>query len=180
MTKPEIIEKLKDGNKRYLAAETNGGDISPAKRNDTAKNGQRPYAVVVACSDSRVVPEDIFLTGIGELFVIRVAGNVITDTQLGSIEYACDHLKCPVVIVLGHTGCGAVGAALSGDGEKHVISITDFIHRAIGNERDYDRACCLNAIAGANMVRNAFGNGDDPPEVLPAIYDIKTGEVRWL
>ncbi len=180
MTKDEVIARLKEGNKRYLTATANDGDVSDAIRKDTTENGQHPYAVVVACSDSRVVPEDIFMTGIGELFTIRVAGNVITDTQLGSIEYACGHLGCLVVVILGHTNCGAVGAALSGDGEDHVKSLTDYIHLAIGNEKDYDKACCLNAEAGAKIVKDALGKGDDAPLTVAAMYDIKTGEVRWL
>ncbi|MBQ8956856.1 MAG: carbonic anhydrase [Lachnospiraceae bacterium] len=180
MTKDEIIARLKEGNKKYLTAKTNDGDISEAIRVDTTDNGQHPYAVVVACSDSRVVPEDIFMTGIGELFVIRVAGNVITETQLGSIEYACGHLGSPVVVVLGHTNCGAVGAALEGDGEEHVKSLTDYIHIAIGNEKDYEKACCLNAEAGAKIVKDALGTGDNAPLAVAAMYDIKTGEVSWL
>lgn len=180
MTKNEIIEKLKAGNKKYLSAKTNDGDISEAIRIDTTDNGQHPYAVVVACSDSRVVPEDIFMTGLGELFVIRVAGNVITDTQLGSIEYACGHLKSPVVVVLGHTNCGAVGAALEGDGEDHVKSLTDYIHIAIGDEKDYEKACGLNAKAGAKIVQEALGTDDSAPLAVAAMYDIKTGEVKWL
>ena len=120
MTINEIIDKLKEGNRKYLAAEQNGGDISPAIRKDTTDNGQHPYAVVIACSDSRVIPENIFMTGIGELFVIRVAGNVIADHQLGSIEYAVDHLGSPLVLVLGHTHCGAVGAAISGHADSFI------------------------------------------------------------
>ncbi len=180
MTKNEVIARLKEGNKKYLTATANDGDISDAIRKDTTENGQHPYAVVVACSDSRVVPEDIFMTGIGELFTIRVAGNVLTDTQIGSIEYACGHLGSPVVVILGHTNCGAVGAALSGDGEDHVKSLTDYIHIAIGDEKDYDKACCLNVEAGVRIAKEALGEEDDKPQVIGAIYDIKTGEVRWL
>ena len=178
MTKEEVIARLEEGNKKYLTAMANDGNISDAVRTDTADNGQHPYAVVVACSDSRVVPEDIFMTGIGELFVIRVAGNVIKDTQLGSIEYATGHLGCPVVVILGHTNCGAVGAALHGDGEEHVKSLTDYIHIAIGDEKDYEKACCLNVEAGVKIASDALGA--DGAQVVGAMYDIKTGEVKWL
>ena len=85
MTVNEIIEKMKKGNEAYLNATSNSGDISPAIRKDTKENGQHPYAVVVTCSDSRVIPEAIFMAGIGELFTIRVAGNVMDDHQLGSV-----------------------------------------------------------------------------------------------
>ncbi|MBQ7583859.1 MAG: carbonic anhydrase [Lachnospiraceae bacterium] len=178
MTKEEVIARLKEGNKKYLTAMANDGSISDEIRKDTADNGQHPYAVIVACSDSRVVPEDIFMTGIGELFVIRVAGNVIKDTQLGSIEYATGHLGCPVVVILGHTNCGAVGAALHGDGEEHVKSLTDYIHIAIGDEKDYEKACCLNVEAGVRIASDALRA--DGAQVVGAMYDIKTGEVKWL
>ena len=104
----EAIMKLEEGNRKYLTLKTGGGDISPAVRLRTCKNGQQPYAIVIACSDSRVIPECIFSAGIGELFTIRLAGNVIDDHQLGSIEYAVEHLGTNLVVVMGHTGCGAV------------------------------------------------------------------------
>ena len=108
----EAINRLKEGNKKYLTEKTGSGDISPAVRLRTFQNGQQPYAIVIACSDSRVIPESIFCAGIGELFTIRLAGNVIDDHQLGSIEYAVEHLGTNLVVVLGHTGCGAVDARI--------------------------------------------------------------------
>ena len=81
-----LLSKLTEGNRRFLGAVSPIGDVSPAVRLETAKNGQKPYAIVLACSDSRVMPESIFSAGLGELFVIRVAGNVLDDHQLGSIE----------------------------------------------------------------------------------------------
>ena len=110
----EAKNRLIEGNRLYLDAASSGADISPAKRKETAENGQYPYAIVVTCSDSRVIPESIFSAGIGELFVIRVAGNVLDDHQLGSIEYAADHLGTKLIVLLGHTKCGAVGAAIEG------------------------------------------------------------------
>lgn len=107
------LERLKAGNQIYLNAKKGSGDVSPARRLSTSEEGQKPYAVIVSCSDSRVIPEYIFSAGIGELFVVRVAGNVIEGYQLGSIEYAVEHLGCRLVIVLGHTRCGAVSAGLS-------------------------------------------------------------------
>ncbi|MDE6273568.1 MAG: carbonic anhydrase, partial [Clostridiales bacterium] len=97
------LKRLKAGNANYLNATTGLGDISPEKRAETSINGQNPYAVVVSCSDSRVIPECIFSAGIGELFVVRVAGNVIDQHALGSIEYAVEHLGCRLIVVLGHT-----------------------------------------------------------------------------
>lgn len=86
MDSKSVIKKLKEGNAKYICAKYNDGDISAKVRKETAENGQRPYAVVITCSDSRVVPEDIFMSGIGELFVIRVAGNVVDDMQLSICE----------------------------------------------------------------------------------------------
>ena len=108
----EALRRLKEGNQQYLRAERPSGNISPAVRKETAAHGQKPFAVVIACSDSRVIPEDIFSCGIGDLFVIRTAGNTIDRPQLASIEYALHHLGTRLILVLGHTRCGAVGAAL--------------------------------------------------------------------
>ena len=137
------LERLKEGNNLYVNSEINVGDVSPAKRADTYKNGQHPYAVVISCADSRVIPEAIFSCGIGDLFVIRVAGNVVGNFELGSVEYAVEHLGVRLVVVLGHTGCGAVNAALH---QNHglVKHITDEIQRAIGGETDAERASVLN------------------------------------
>ena len=93
----EAMEKLKEGNQRYLEAKTNPGDVSVQIRKKTCEEGQVPYAIVIPCSDSRVIPESIFSAGIGELFVIRVAGNVMDKHQLGSVEYAADHLGTNLV-----------------------------------------------------------------------------------
>ena len=184
MHNQDILERLKKGNADYMGAKANPGDVSLEKRKDTTDNGQHPYAIVVCCSDSRVIPEAIFSAGIGEIFTIRVAGNVITDTQLGSIQYAAGHLGSKVILVLGHTNCGAVGASLQGGGHGYVKFLTDEIIAAIGQEKDGYKASCLNAQAGAEKIRKALA--DDPeamtPEtdVIAAIYDISDGHVDWL
>ena len=170
-----IRERLKNGNARYRA-------LDDARRIETAENGQHPYAIVVCCSDSRVIPEKIFSAGLGELFVIRVAGNVLDKHQFGSIEYAAAHLHCPYILVLGHTGCGAVTAALSGGGEGFIQYITDDILEAVGEERDPDAACRLNALHAADRLRREF---EEHPEIKDvhieaAVYDIRSGAVEWL
>ena len=114
-TAADAIYKLAAGNLKYLNAENGSGDISRRIRMSTWAKGQSPYAIIVTCSDSRVIPENIFSAGIGELFVIRLAGNIIDDHQLGSIEYAAGHLGCRLVVVLGHTHCGAVDAAINSE-----------------------------------------------------------------
>ena len=179
-----LLSKLTEGNRRFLGAVSPIGDVSPAVRLETANNGQKPYAIVLACSDSRVMPESIFSAGLGELFVIRVAGNVLDDHQLGSIEYAAAHLDCRMIIVLGHTGCGAVHAALAGEADGFVQYITDEILLAVGDEKDEERACCLNVLHAVETIRREFAAHPEIPsaglDIVGAIYDIATGAVRWL
>ncbi len=179
-----LIDRLSEGNRRFLDAASAEGDVSPVLRRRTAAEGQTPYAIVIACSDSRVIPESIFSAGIGELFVIRVAGNVLDNHQLGSIEYAAAHLHCKLILVLGHTRCGAVSAALSGGGDGFIRYITDEILTAIGEERDPDAACCLNVQHAVDTIRREFAEHPEIPsadlDILGAVYDIATGKVRWL
>ena len=180
-TAKEAMEKLKEGNKKYLSAKTSPGDISVDIREKTAKEGQFPYAIIVTCSDSRVVPESIFSAGIGELFVIRVAGFVIDKHQLGSIEYAAGHLGTPLVVVMGHTQCGAVGAALESGGhdEGYVGSIISEIKKAIGNEKDPDKAVEKNVRHSEAAVKESLGDAL-PITVVGAVYRIDSGEVEFL
>lgn len=182
LSSAEALQKLKDGNKRYLQADTNPGDVSPQIRQKTCDEGQAPYAIVITCSDSRVIPESIFAAGIGELFVIRVAGNVMDNHQLGSVEYAADHLGCKLVVVLGHEHCGAVGAALQGNPGGFIQYVTDEIHRAIGEEKDEYRACCLNVKRAVELIREKLGMEDkeDGVKVCGAFYHIGSGEVEYL
>lgn len=166
------MQRLTEGNLRALAR---GGE---EKRIRTAREGQHPYAVVVCCSDSRVIPEKIFDADIGELFVIRVAGNVLGAHQLGSVAYATEHLGVHTVVMLGHTGCGAVAAALDGHADGFVASIVQDIRTAIGTESDPNRACELNVRYGVKRIREAFAG--EPIEVLGSVYDIETGKADWL
>ena len=173
----DVIARLKAGNEKFLKAKTPSGDISPKIREQTAKEGQFPYAVVVTCADSRVIPEDIFSAGIGELFVIRVAGFVVNQTQLGSIEYAVDHLGSPVVVVLGHTQCGAVGTALiHHEVEGALKTIIDEISTAIGDETNPLEAVKRNVKHSCDVITNA----KVPAKVVGAVYHIDTGEVEFL
>ncbi len=180
----EAIARLKRGNERYLEALQAQGDVSPSLRKTTFEEGQHPYAVVLACSDSRVIPEAIFSAGIGDLFVIRVAGNVVDNHQLGSIEYAEDHLGCNLVLVLGHTGCGAVDAAMHHEPYGTVRFITDEISDAIGEERDEAAACLANVahsvarIEGSRKVRADEVAGG--LRVVGALYHTDTGKVEFL
>lgn len=181
VTAAEALEKLKEGNKRYLTATTNPGDISSYIRKMTCENGQSPYAVIITCSDSRVIPESIFSAGIGELFVIRVAGNVMDNHQIGSVEYATDHLGSPLVVVLGHNHCGAVDAAINHEPEGYIKSLTDEIRKAIGDEKDPFRASCLNVERSVAIIRDSLKIKDgDSLSVCGAIYHIEDGSVEFL
>ena len=172
------LERLKKGNELYINSEKSVGDISPEKRFETSKNGQHPYAVIVSCADSRVIPESIFSAGIGELFVIRVAGNVVDNVQLGSVEYAVEHLGCKLVVVLGHTGCGAVGAALC-ENHGYVKHITDEIKRAIGTETDAVKASVLNVNQSVAKIKGSLKNTDGLC-VIGALYHTDSGVVDFL
>lgn len=182
MNVAEVAARLKDGNRKYLTSVDRIGDISAEARRGTAENGQRPFAIVVACSDSREIPEAIFSCGIGELFTVRVAGNVTDDSILGSIEYAAGHLHCPLVLVLGHTHCGAVSAAISGGADGYIASITGKISRALMGETDDRKASVLNINATAGAIRAAFAEHHELSgiRVAGALYDIETGEVEFL
>lgn len=176
--------RLIEGNKRYIEAKNTVGDISFEKRKLTFSGGQHPYAVIVTCSDSRVIPEAIFHAGIGDLFVIRIAGNVMDDHQLGSIEYAAEHLGASLIVVLGHTHCGAVDAAINHDPEGYIKFITDEIKKAIGEETDYYKASCLNAVHSKEIIESSLQIQKDEREyglrVMCAMYHLEDGRVEFI
>ncbi|MDP4175439.1 MAG: carbonic anhydrase [Bacteroidota bacterium] len=130
----ESLHRLLEGNKRYLSGKLKEKDFKQDRCRQIA--GQNPYAIILSCADSRVPPEIIFDEELGELFVIRVAGNVIDDVTLGSIEYAAGHLKVPLLLIMGHTSCGAVKAAFDGGRfSKGVESIASRIRPAVNKAR---------------------------------------------
>ena len=173
----DLVEKLIAGNERYR-------QIDEAKlrlRVKLAEEGQHPYAIVICCSDSRVIPVQIFSAELGDLFVIRVAGNVLDRHQIGSVEYAAAHLGTELIVLLGHTGCGAVKAALGPDPGGYVKYITDDILEAVGEEKDPDKACLMNVRHGVERLRRDFA---DHPEIknvkiVGAVYDIRSGQVSF-
>ena len=182
MSAAEALEKLKSGNAQYLKAETSTGDISLLRRLSTCQNGQHPYAIIVTCSDARVIPESVFSAGIGDLFVIRVAGNVMDDHQLGSIEYAADHLGVKLIVVLGHDHCGAIDAAIHHDPEGYIKFITDEIRLAIGDETDAYKACCLNVRHSMAIIEHSFAIHQAEEaglRVIGAVYHLENGHVDF-
>ena len=178
-TAEEALQKLKEGNRQYIDSERNPGDISRHIREETYAHGQHPYATVIACSDSREIPEAIFSAGIGEIFTIRVAGNVIDASQLGSIEYAAEHLHVPLTVVLGHTNCGAVEAASQGHLEGYAGTLTKDIYKAIKGEPDLTAASRRNVLYQLEKIRTAFA-GKCCFKAIGALYHIESGIVEWL
>ena len=112
----DSLNKLLDGNKRFVSGEPAKKDTGDSRRQELTK-GQHPFAIVLSCADSRVPPELVFDQGLGDIFIIRVAGNVVEPTTLGSIEYGAEHLHSPLLVILGHEQCGAVKATLEAKGK---------------------------------------------------------------
>ena len=195
-SKPDIIngdqalEKLLAGNRRYIDSRQRHPNQTSRRRAEIS-NSQEPFAVILGCSDSRVPPEVIFDRGMGDLFIVRIAGHVMNDMILGSIEYAADHLHTPLVMVLGHSKCGCVTAAIQGvNGEGHVACLTEAIRPALLEAKDQPGDPVNNAArANANIVTEQLKRSkpvlsklvsDGKLDVVPAFYDIDTGVVEIL
>ena len=202
-TPEQALEKLMDGNARYVKGEARQGDITPAQREKLAA-GQSPYAVIVGCADSRVPPELAFDGGPGDLFVIRDAGNIVDDNEIASIEYAVAVLNVPLVVVLGHESCGAVDAAVkaqtkgaSFDGHIHDLvedlrpSVIAAMRNKTEGEGDTADKKLLDAAVRENVRRVVDELERSKPYVgpaaeegkimiVPARYDLDTGEVTVI
>ena len=182
------LAKLKEGSARYAESTHSGGKPTAARRAETAQ-GQNPFAIVLGCADSRTTPEIIFDQNIGDLFVVRTAGNLVDEHALGSIEYAVDHLGSRLIVVLGHERCGAVSAAVaSATAPGHVQSLVRDIQPAVtaakaGKEGDVTvRAIAENARLMAARIRAEASLGDHAKEVrvVAAVYDLDSGKIEWL
>jgi len=139
----EALQKLMDGNKRYVENQMTGTKLCDLSTRTSLSKSQKPYAIILSCSDSRVPPEIIFDKGLGEIFVVRVAGNIPDPIVLGSIEYAVEHLGSPLIMVLGHERCGAVTASVGAKGkpEGNIGAIIKTIAPAIKNASKDCEAC---------------------------------------
>ena len=171
---------LKEGNRRYLEGTLTTKDSYEIDR-EKLKQGQHPFAVILCCSDSRVAPEIFFDEKLGDIFVIRNAGNVVDDIVLGSIEYAVQHLNTPLIVVCGHSKCGAVTAACEGGNlPAHIQAIADRMQSVITRGRDLEHIIRANT----EYVRNQIVNDDIIQEsgvrVVGAHYDICSGVVTWI
>ncbi len=186
----QALQSLLDGNKRFAAMKPAHPNQDKTRR-DEVKSGQKPFAIIVGCSDSRIPPEILFDQGIGDLFIIRLAGNIVDDTALGSVEYAADHLGTRLVVVLGHAKCGAVtAAAKGGEAHGHIGSIVQLIAPALDRAKDKPGDLVDNAIKeNARLVAAAISSSkpilskmaeEGKIAVVPAYYDIDTGLVELL
>jgi carbonic anhydrase len=180
------LAKLKEGNARFVASKVSEGKPTAARRAETAQ-AQHPFAIILGCADSRTSPEIIFDQNIGDLFVVRNAGNLVDDHALGSIEYAVEHLGARLIVVLGHERCGAVIAALASDSASgHVQSVVRDIQPAVqavkGKEGDATHlAVAENARLMAEKIRHDVNLGELAKEVhvIPAVYDLDSGRIEW-
>lgn len=188
-TTDNAVDKLKAGNKRYVSNKATHQNQDNKRREVVAK-GQNPIAVVVTCSDSRVPPEILFDQGLGDLFVIRTAGNIVDDIGLGSIEYAVEHLKVPLVVVLGHERCGAVDATVKGgEAHGHIKTLVSNIKKAVDKARTQKGDLLENSIKQnvdnvVEQIRNSKPILEEFASkkkiiVLGAIYDLDDGIVRF-
>jgi len=186
------LQKLEEGNKRFTAGKPMHPDET-LERLRELKKGQHPFAIVVSCSDSRVPAELVFDQGLGDIFSIRTAGNVIGDYELGSIEYAVEHLDCKLIVVMGHKGCGAVKAFTDSKGNydqpDHIKSIVEYIANeqeekklVTDNTLTYDKAIDANVEHGVTFLKTSepiLKERFDQKKVsiVGALYNIETGKV---
>ncbi|MBN1164436.1 MAG: carbonic anhydrase [Candidatus Krumholzibacteriota bacterium] len=186
----QALERLAEGNTRFVAGKPLAPHRSGRRRRETAE-AQKPFAIILTCADSRVCPELIFDRGIGDLFVVRVAGNVLDDLTLGSIEYAAEHLGVALLLVLGHTNCGAVKAAIEQEeAPGHTGSFIDFIRPAVAKAKVMEGNLCFDSVLAniGRVVEQLKSTGpvlDDlcrngKLRVIGGCYDLASGAVKIL
>ena len=187
----EAISKLKGGNGRYTTGNLQHPGQTMERRAELAKS-QHPFAIIVSCSDSRVPPEIVFDQGLGDLFVFRVAGNVIDEHGFGSIEYAVDHLNVRLIVVLGHQSCGAVQAAketiaAKGKAPAHIQSLVTAIKPAVEATVNGDLEATIKANvkhvvdalrSSTPILKTKVDSGE--VQVIGSYYSLDTGAVSFL
>jgi len=195
ITADQALARLVAGNKRFVAGKARFPTVQKDILASLAK-GQRPYATIIGCSDSRVPPELVFDAGFGELFIVRVAGNVISPEVMGSIQYAAVHLATPLFVVMGHAGCGAVEAALARlhKGARERARIALILERITPGLRGIDRTLSpkakMRAAVDANVrwsMRQLLATpeararqAEGVLKLVGAVYELTTGRVRFL
>ena len=202
MTPPnEGVLRLQEGNRRFLSGQGHADRLSSEARRRELTKGQTPFAIILGCSDARVPAEIIFDQGLGDLFVIRVAGNIVAPSQIGSVEFAAERFGTKLVVVLGHTGCGAIMATLEElrrptEGHSpNLRSIVDRVRPAVEALFEGDqpsdgpalehRAVRANIRASANQLRHGSQIlerliAQDGLQVVGAEYSLETGEVDFF
>jgi carbonic anhydrase len=197
LTWKEARKRLEEGNARFMAGQATHPDQSGARRKKLNSGGQKPYVSVLACADSRVPPEVVFDQGLGDLFVVRSAGQVLDSAVLGTLQFGIEEFKMPLLVVLGHTKCGAVKATLEAIEKKApasgtavdalVTAIAPAVHEAV--EMGADQTDLLS-IAVDNNVERIVGQLMDAKiinrvaksrkmKIIGAVYDLATGEVSF-
>ncbi len=196
VTPQTALNMLKDGNLRFVNGTLIHPNLTHEARLATVEQGQHPYATIIGCSDSRVPIEAIFDAGIGELFIVRVAGNVVDTDEAGSIEYGVGHLHTPLLVVLGHTHCGAVTAVTRGD-EVHgsIPALVDNIIPAVEKAKHDHGSVFTPELVEAAIKQNVWQSIEDliktsseavelvkegKLQVIGAIYNLSTGQIEWL
>jgi carbonic anhydrase len=182
----EVLTRLKAGNERFATSKVSAGKPVAERRAETAQ-AQHPFALIVGCADSRTAPEIIFDQNIGDLFVVRTAGNQVDDCALGSIEYAVEHLGVRLIVVLGHERCGAVTAALAGNSAPgHINSLVRDIQPAVSASKGKEGDALANAIyendaevAGKIRKQAQLGELASQVKIVEGYYDLDTGKVQW-
>ncbi len=194
------LARLQAGNKRFMSGDQNLETINDLRKRSQLVAGQQPFAAILGCSDSRVPVELIFDQGLGDLFVIRVAGNIVASTQIGSIEFAAEQFKTQLVVVLGHSHCGAVHATLdqlrrpAAMQSVHLKRIVDHISPSVKHlvaetteltEECVDRAVranvrhvCRQLQHGSEVIEQRIHSG--LLKVVGAVYSIDSGRVDFL
>ena len=190
LTPEQALAQLLAGNKRYVSSQLKHPHQDLNRRHDLEKS-QHPFACILSCSDSRVAPEIVFDEGLGDLFVVRVAGNIVDSAVTGSIEYAVEHLGTPIVLVMGHERCGAVQATIEGGEPKtHIQSLAEAIAPAVASAKRMKGDLVANAVR-ANVqlvVKQLKGSkpilseqaGQGKIKIVGAVYELASGKVTLL
>ncbi len=187
MTHQESLNRLKQGNTRFVKDHLDG-KLQDSSRRNKLINGQEPYAIILGCADSRVVPELAFDTGLGELFTVRVAGNVANISSIASIEYAVAHCGTKLIVVLGHQNCGAVTAAVTGGDDgynlNHLLAHITPAIKASKKDASVNQVVKKNAelavselINRSSIIKNAVDSGE--VKIVSAYYHLDSGKVDF-
>ncbi len=188
MTIEDTLQRLETGNARFVEDKLDG-QLQDSSRRSSLTGGQEPYAIVLSCADSRVVPELAFDTGLGELFVVRVAGNVANNSSIASMEYAVAHCGSKVIVVMGHQSCGAVTAAKAGGDNghnlNHLLSHITPALAAADSDASINDIVKINAKLTAQELLNRSSIIGDAVKagtvkVVPAYYNLDSGKVDFL